>query len=80
MPANDLYPDKKGFRWEVGKYDENGINFIITFDNPMYISVDGIDTMKISFFNTEKYLQPSKEGMYSIPDGYTMVIKLPPQG
>ena len=56
VPANDWYPDKKGFRWEVGKYDESGLGFIITFDDPMYISVGGIDTMKISFYNTEKYL------------------------
>ena len=80
VPANDWYQDKKGFKWEVGSYNEAGVGFSIKFDHPKYISVGGTDTMKISFFNTAKYLSPSEEGMMPIPDGFTMTIKLPPQG
>ena len=80
VPANDWYLDKKGFKWEVGRYNEDGLGFKVTFEHPKFISVGGTDTMKVQFFNSEKYLMPTSDGMNSIPDGYTMVIELPPQG
>ena len=48
--------------------------------NPKYISVNGIDTLKISFYNTTSFMKPKNEELGSIPDGYTLTIKVPPQG
>ena len=75
-----MYLDKKGFKWSIMRYDEDGITFQFTFEFPTHISVGEIDTMKIQFFNTDRYLKPQNGDKSSIPDGYTVVIKLPPQG
>ena len=75
-----MYLDKKGFKWSIMRYDEYGMAFQVTFDFPRHISVGGIDTLKIQFFNTNKYLKPQNGDKSSIPDGYTVVLKFPPQG
>ena len=58
VPANDMHVEKKTFTWKLLRYDENGIGLKVNFDNPIYLSVGGIDTLKIQFFNTDKYLKP----------------------
>ena len=58
VPANDMHVEKKTFTWKLLSYDENGIGLKVNFDNPIYLSVGGIDTLKIQFFNTDKYLKP----------------------
>lgn len=80
VPGNDLYPDKKGFTWELSKYDETGMGFKITFEHPKYISIETPDTLKITFEHTDAYLMPQDASKSRIPNGYKMVLKLPPQG
>ena len=80
IPANDLNLDKKKFKWYLKMYSETGLSLQLEFENPSYISFGGTDTLKITFQNTKEYLTPRNETLSSIPDGYTIVIKLPPQG
>ena len=47
IPANDMFLDKKGFKWAIKRYDEDGMAFMVTFDHPYYISVGGTDTLKM---------------------------------
>ena len=49
---------KKTFKWKLLVYNDNSIAFDIKFDNPKYISNDGIDTMKISFQHTNDFMMP----------------------
>lgn len=46
----------------------------------MYISVGALDTLKISFYNTKVWISPIDDKKNSIPDGYILAIKVPPQG
>ena len=55
---------------------------LLSFDfaNPLYISQDNlIDTVKISFRNTNLYMFPADEEKAAIPDGYTITFELPLQ-
>lgn len=70
--------EMKSFTWELLSYDENGFNLQINFEYPEYISFGGMDTLKITFYNTYLYLAPKDETLGSIPDQYEIVIKLPP--
>jgi len=56
------------------------MDFKVIFENPMYISVGDPDTLKVTYRNAIKYLEPQEKGRSTIPDGFTMTIKLPPQG
>ena len=47
IPANDLYLDKKAFKWSIKRYDEDGMALMVTFDHPHYISVGGTDILKM---------------------------------
>ena len=78
IPGNDLYIDKKGYSWEIVRYDEKGIEFKFKFEHPKYISVEDPDTMLVRFYNTADYLMPVDEEKLPVPEGYTMTIKLPP--
>ena len=49
------------------------------FEHPKYISTEGIDTLKISFNNTSEFLTPLSDDLTNIPNGYTLIVKLPPQ-
>ena len=52
----------------------------IIFEHPEFISCDKIDSMKIKFSNNDLYMKPIEEsGAEPLPDGYEVVIKLPPQ-
>ena len=52
----------------------------MNFEHPKYISVPGIDTLKISFFNTSEFLSPLSDDKINIPDGFTLTVEVPPQG
>ena len=78
IPGDDLYIDKKNFTWVLSLLNENEIGFNLRFENPMYISSNALDTLKISLKNTENFLAPLDEEKSSIPDGFTIVIKVPP--
>ena len=52
VPANDLYLDKKGFSWKLDHYSTWSLSFHFEFEHPKFISVGGIDTMRITFSNT----------------------------
>ena len=43
----DEYIDKKGFTWKLQKYSEDEFELKFEFENPEYISVGSLDTMKI---------------------------------
>ena len=40
--------------------------------------MEATDFMKVSFYNTEFVLNPEKPDKLPIPNGYTVVIKMPP--
>ena len=46
-PASDLYSDKKGFKWVIQQYSEDGLAIKVIFDHPEFITTNGIDTLKI---------------------------------
>ena len=78
VPANDMHLSEKTFTWRLLRYDEDEIGIKVDFDYPIYISVGGIDTLKIQFYNNEKYLNPQNEELQPLPEGYTVIVKLPP--
>ena len=78
MPGDDYYLEMKQFQWDLVYYDEFRLKFRITFDNPAYISVEEIDTIKITITKSETFLSPVDDGLSSVPDGYTITIKCPP--
>ena len=80
IPANDLNIEKKKFTWGIKQYSESGFRLQLDFENPKYISFGGTDTIKMTLFNTNEFLAPKNQTLASIPDGYTIVVKLPPQG
>ena len=79
MPATDYYLDEKAFKWSLTRIDENGLDFYVKFDQPEYISFGGIDTLKVMINNAKEFLQPQDQAIKNLIDGYTIVIKLPPQ-
>ena len=69
VPGNDSYLDKKQFEWKLIIYDDQKIGFDIKFKYPKYISVNGLDTLKISFQNAESFMSPQENGLQSMSDG-----------
>ena len=41
--------------------------------------MEATDFMKVSFNNTDTILKPKNGGKDALPDGYTMIMALPPQ-
>ena len=74
VPANDFFLNKKVFNWSLKQYEEYGISFSFDFHHAGHINFGGLDTIKIQFFNAEKFLMPQSEELRPIPDGYTIVI------
>ena len=70
--------DKKKFTWLLEVIDEKMIKIVFKFENPIYISQDDlIDTVKISFQNTNLYMKPEDKSKNAIPNGYTITTPLP---
>ena len=59
-PANDLYQDKKKFKWELSAYDEGSMSISVVFENPKYISFGGLDTLKIIFAEDPVFFTPQE--------------------
>ena len=78
IPGDDTYYDKKQFTWRLSKYDEEGLLLELSFEYPLYISVFAIDTLKIKFRNAEEFFS-SNDAKDSLPDDFTITIKIPPQ-
>ena len=79
IPGMDTYLDKKSFRWDLIDFGTEELAIGITFDHPEFISCDKIDSMKIIFSNNDLYIVPTdSSGAEPLPDGYEIVIKLPP--
>lgn len=70
VPGDDNYLDKKTFTWKLYEYDGTKVGFTFDFDHPEYVSVGALDTMKITFFNTDIWLSPFDEQKTAITDGY----------
>ena len=80
VPGNDNYLDKKGFKWSIYTYEEVKLGLKFTFEFPEYISVGEVDTMKIEFNNTAIYVPTGNADFDTMPQGYTITLKIPPQG
>jgi len=80
VPANDNYLDKKGFTWELYVYEGSKLGLKYTFEYPEYISVGELDTMKVEFNNTAAFVPTDTENFLTMPSGYTITMKIPPQG
>ena len=80
VPGDDTHTDKKGFTWELLGYDNDKILLKFNFEHPAYISTGHrLDTMRIQIFNAEKLFTPTGPDMFPIPNGYTLMQKIPPQ-
>ena len=51
-------------------YNAKEINIQFTYEHPLYISVGKADTMKITYYNTEAWINPLDSSKESIPSGY----------
>ena len=81
VPGDDTYPDKKGFTWELVGYDSDRIVIKFNFTYPLYISTGHkLDTIRIQIFNSEKLFPAPSGGKVSLPDNYTLIQIIPPQG
>ena len=50
------------------------------FDHPEYISMDGVDVLKIVFDKTSFYMQSLDEnGKQAVPNSFTIKTAIPPQ-
>ena len=79
MPGDENYSDLKKFDWSVESITATSIKLKLDFENPEGISVDNVDTVKITFQNTSVILTPtSRSGKEAIPDGYVILVKIPP--
>ena len=59
IPGSSRNLDKKSFNWTIDVINEYEILISFKFDNPLYISQDDlIDTVRISFWNTNLYMFP----------------------
>ena len=80
IPADDSYSEKKGFSWDIEIYDDSNLGIKLKFEHPKYISSTGIDTLMVTFYNSKAFMAPVDQSKNSLPDGFTRIIKLPPQG
>jgi hypothetical protein len=48
--------DRKGFSWTILEYEESGIKFDVVYNDPAYISTEGLDDIEIDFTNADKFL------------------------
>ena len=80
IPSNENYKEKKRFSWSLVELSDSELTIQVDFKFPKYISAVRPDTLLVTFFNADKYLKPKSEHLGSIPDGFTLTIKLPPQG
>ena len=58
VPGTDSSQSKKGFKWNLVRFDQEGLEIKLEFENPSSISTDNTDTMKVSFTSTGAYLAP----------------------
>ena len=80
IPASSRNLAYKTFYWTLEQIDQTRMNFKFYFDFPEYISQDGSpDSMMIKFLNNPLYLIPEDPGKNTLPNGWQIVIKLPPQ-
>ena len=56
IPATGQDLDKKKFEWTLTKFDQENLEIKLTFENPKYISIDGSDSVKITFDKTNYFL------------------------
>ena len=80
IPHTDVDVDKKGFSWKLAKYDEGQIGIAVKWQNPAYVSVGGIDKLKITFNNTKTFIKPKSDDFDVLPDGYNVMLDVLTQG
>ena len=56
VPGTENYLDKKSYTWKVVEYKSNKVRIAFEFLHPEYISVGELDTMKVTFNNTDAWL------------------------
>ena len=56
LPGSDYDIENKEFIWKLEKIDTEEFYLRLIFENPQYISMDQIDSMKLLFMNTAYYL------------------------
>ena len=78
LSASELYLEQKSFVWKIMSHDENEINLLFEYNCPTCISVDGVDILVIEFFNTNQFIKPQDDSFKSVPDGYSLKVKIPP--
>ena len=80
IPWTTEHLDKKKFNWTLAVIDEKNVQFNFFFEHPLFISQNAMaDTMKITFENTPFYIVPQDSSKLPIPNGYPLMIKMPPE-
>jgi hypothetical protein len=69
--------DKRGFSWTILEYEESGIKFDIVYNDPAYVSTEGLDVIEIDFRHADKYLL-GQDGL-TVPADFSMRVKVPKQ-
>ena len=70
VPGTENNLDKKEFTWKLVKYSKSEVQLQFNFKFPEFISVDKVDTMKITFNNADNWVSPTDETKTSIPNGF----------
>lgn len=58
IPSHENFAEMKTFTWSLIDIAEDQLTFKVNFDHPRFISSGGHDTLMISFYNSEGYLEP----------------------
>ena len=62
------------------EFSAKGMSLAFDWEFTESISVGQLDSMKITFNNSENWAPSIEDGKTNIPSGYTEVLKVPPQG
>ena len=79
VPGSPDNFEKKAYDWQVGSFNEKGIEIKFNFENPEYISFGEADTMRLTYNNMDQLMAPKDTDKQNIPNGYVDVFKIPPQ-
>ena len=79
IPYGANHLDKKTFSWTLASVDFTEMEFIFTYDHPMYISQEEeADKMKVTFENTQLFLVPEDENLLPIDNQWPVINDIPP--
>ena len=80
VPGSENLIEMKTANWNITQISQTGMSIQLTFKSPIHISKDDlVDQLRISFHNTQYYLNPVDSNKEIILNGFTLIQGLPPQ-